>query len=147
MSTFIEQKLNGSEAVTGWRDESGCKQLTVGSSSTRLQDVKATDYLLFSLSRLIRVEGNLQIVDRKVKVGGNMTISDINGCRAVFSPISIIYHTGQVTGNTTSGHYQADVLDEASRKWIRTSDDNHPMEISEAKLTDQGYIFLYKKQQ
>ena len=94
-----------------------------------------------------RSRGNLQIVDRKVKVGGSMTISDINGCRAVFSPISIIYHTGQVTGNTTSGHYQADVLDEASHKWIRTSDDNHPMEISEAKLTDQGYIFLYKKQQ
>ena len=146
ISTFIEQKLNGSEAVTGWRDESGCKQLTVGSSSTRLQDVKATVYLLFSLSRLIRVEGNLQIVDRKVKVGGSMTISDINGCRAAFSPISIIYHTGQVTGNTTSGHYQADVLDFTSNKWIRTSDDNLPVEISESTITDQGYIILYKKQ-
>ena len=136
MSTFIEQKLNGSEEVTCWRDERGCKQLTVGRSSTRLQDVKATDYLLFSLSRLIRVEGNLQIVDRKVKVGGNMTISDNTGCSAVFSSIAIIYHTGQVTGNMTSGHYQADVLDVASHKRIRTSEDNHPMEISEARLND-----------
>ena len=38
MSSFIQQKLNGSEVVTDWRDESGCKQLTVGSSSTRLQE-------------------------------------------------------------------------------------------------------------
>ena len=65
---------------------------------------------------------------------------------AIFSPIAIIHHTGQVTGNTTSGHYQADVLDFTSNKWIRTSDDNLPVVISETNLTDQGYIFLYKKQ-
>jgi hypothetical protein len=132
--------------VTGWRDESGCKQLTAGNCSTRLQDVKTTNYLLFVLSRLLRVDGNLHIVDRKVKVGGNMTLSDISGSKAVFSPIAIIHHTGQVTGNTTSGHYQADVLDVTSNKWIRTSDDNLPVEILESTITDQGYIILYKKQ-
>ena len=75
-------------------------------------------------------DGNLHIVDRKLKVGGNMTLSDISGSNAVFSPIAIIHHTGQVTGNTTSGQYQADLLDVTSNKWI----------------TDQGYIILYKKQ-
>ena len=138
--------MNDSEVVMGWRDESGCKELTIGDYSTRLQDVTSTDMLLFVLSRLIRVDGNLQIVDRKIKIGGNLTISDISGSTAIFSPIAIIHHTGQVTGNTTSGHYQADVLDFTSNKWIRTSDDNLPVEIDEDIITDQGYIFLYKKQ-
>ena len=66
MSSFIQQKLNGSEAVPSWRDESGCKQITVGNCSTRLQDVKVSNYLIFALSRLITVDGNLQIVDRKI---------------------------------------------------------------------------------
>ena len=145
MSSFIHQKLNGSEAVPSWRDESGCKQIAVGNCSTRLEDVNVANYLIFALSRLITVDGNLQIIDRKIKYGGNITLSDISGSKAVFSPIAIIHHSGQVTGSTTSGHYQADVLDVSSNKWIRTSDDNLPVVISESNVSDQGYIFLYKK--
>ena len=147
MSTYINQKLNGCEKVTRWRDEGGCKKQTTGNYSTRLQDIKKTNYLLFILSRLIRVGNQLEIVDRKVDIGGNVWLSDISGHSALFSPIAVIHHTGQVTENTTSGHYQADVLDSTSGKWIRTSDDASPLEISVSNISDQGYIFLYKKNQ
>ena len=56
-------------------------------------------------------------------------------------PIAIIHHSGQVTW----GHYQADVLDSKSNQWIRTSDDELPIKISESEITDQGYIYLFKK--
>ena len=60
-------------------------------------------------------------------------------------PIAIIHHSGNVTGNTTEGHYQADVLDSHSQQWIRTSDDDLPVKIDMRSVTDQGYIYLYKK--
>ena len=147
MSNYIYQKLNGCEKMTRWRDGDGCNERTTGNYSTRLQDIKKTNYLLFILSRLIRVGDQLQIVDRKVEIGGNVWLSDVSGHSASFSPIAVIHHTGQVTENTTSGHYQADVLDSSSGKWIRTSDDAFPVEISETNISDQGYIFLYKKNQ
>ena len=38
-----------------------------------------------------------------------------------------------------------DVLQKATNKWFRTSDDEAPVEIEQSDLTKRGYIFLYKK--
>eukprot|EP00092_Neocalanus_flemingeri_P022722 GFUD01024642.1.p1 GENE.GFUD01024642.1~~GFUD01024642.1.p1 ORF type:complete len:2733 (+),score=580.47 GFUD01024642.1:994-8199(+) len=145
MSALIERKMNGSEIVNDWRDEDGCNKITIGKNSTRIQDVGKTEFLIFVLSRLMEIDGNLNIIDTKVPVGGSVSLKDSNGHSAEFSPMAVIHHSGIVMENTTMGHYQADLMDKHSRKWIRTSDDELPTEISVADVTDQGYIFLYKK--
>ena len=143
MSLHIEDQLSGSEERPHWKDEEGCGQVTVGRHSTRLQDIRSTEFLIFILNRLVTVDGQLKIVDNKVPVGGNIHLKDASGLSAVFSPIAVIHHTGQVMQNTTSGHYRADVRDFSSGNLIRTSDDSLPQSI--LSLTDQGYIYLYSK--
>ena len=145
MSACIEAKLNSFEEHHQWRDEDGCKKVTVGRNSTRIQDMQKTEFLVCILSRLLSIEGNLHINDKKVPLGGNASIYDSNGELGVFEPIAVIHHSGVVTGNTTRGHYRADVLDKVSGGWIRTSDDEAPAEVSKKDVTSQGYIFLYKK--
>ena len=137
--------MNCFEAVNDWRDEDGCKEITVGKNSTKIQDIGETEFVIFVLTRLIMVDENLHIIDTKVPVGGNVSLVDVSGHSAEFTPIAIIHHSGVVMGNTTRGHYQADVKDKSTSKWIRTSDDEPPAEISVEDLTNQGYIFLYKK--
>ena len=102
-------------------------------------------FIIIVLTRLIRVDGQFQIVKTKVPVGGNILLQDFSGRPGVFSPIAVTHHTGEVMQNTTRGHYQADVLHKSSNSWFRTSDDEPPVEITEADLTDRGYMFLYKK--
>ena len=145
MSSFIEGKMNTYEEIKNWRDEDGCKQKSAGRNSTRIQDINKTENLIFILSRLIRIDGNLEIIDKKVPLGGNISINDVNGQSSLFMPIAIIHHSGEVIDNTTRGHYQADVLDKFSNHWIRTSDDAKPERITRRNITDQGYIYLYKK--
>ena len=70
---------------------------------------------------------------------------DANGKSANFSPLSIIYHIGDVVGNTTQGHFMADVRNKNTNSWFRTSDNDPPKPITENGLTKMGYIFLYKK--
>ena len=55
----------------------------------------------------------------------------------------MIRHIGEVINNSTQGHYQADVLDAESKCWIRTSDNEAPLRISQA--SDEGYVYMYKK--
>ena len=147
MSALIEENICQSVQVDNWKDEDGCQKITVGENRTRIRDIKNTEFLIFILNRLIRIDDQLQIVDRKVPLGGDVSLEDTSGHIAVFSPIAVIHHSGVVVGDTTIGHYQADVLDNVSCNWIRTSDDQPPAEVAESDLTDQGYIFLYKKQQ
>ena len=145
VSAFIEGKLNFAENVFGWKDEDGCKKKTVGKYHTKIKDMRSIDCIIIILNRLIKVDDNLEIVRRKVPLGINISLTDVNGLQGVFMPIAIIHHSGNVTGNTTEGHYQADVLDSHSRQWIRTSDDDLPVKIDMRSVTDQGYIYLYKK--
>jgi hypothetical protein len=63
----------------------------------------------------------------------------------MFSPIAIIHHSGNVRGDTTQGHYRADVKNREANCWYRTSDNDPPENLSEKGLTKMGYIFLYKK--
>ena len=89
------------------------------------------------------------LVDKKMN--DNKTVSewrDEDGCNKITigknkTNLQDI-DSGLVMGNTTRGHYQADLLDSITGKWVRTSDDELPVEISEMDVTDQGYIFLYK---
>ena len=87
----------------------------------------------------------LEIVKRKIYLGGNICLTDVNGVNGTFKPITVIHHSGQVIGNTTIGHYQADVLDIETNQWIRTSDDELPTIITEHEITNQGYIYLLKR--
>ena len=145
MCQFQHLLRNSVEEIDQWRDEDGCKLSTIGMYRLRIKDMKSTKYLLVILSRLIRVDNNLEIVERKTPLGGNICLTDVSGNKGIFMPIAIIHHSGQVMGDVTWGHYQADVLDSKSSQWIRTSDDELPIKISEMELTDQGYIFLFKK--
>ena len=111
ISSFIEEKLNSAENIHGWRDGDSCKSKTVGKYHTRIKDMKYADYIIIILNRLIKMNDNLEIVDRKVSLVRNISLTDVDGHQGVFTPITIIHHSGNVTGNTTVGHYQADVLD------------------------------------
>ena len=44
----------------------------------------------------------------------------------------------------TYEHYKADVLTPEGN-WFRTSDEDVPRKISQISISNQGYIFLYKK--
>ena len=106
-----------------------------------------TQNLIFVINRLINVDGNLEIIRRKVALGGNVFLTDVEGNSGMFSPIAVIHHSGEVVNNTTMGHYQADVLGRVSNQWFRTSDDEAPAKIQKNEVTKEGYIFVYKKLQ
>ena len=126
-------------------------KITLTSSTTenytKITDVEKTNYLIFILDRLICIDGNLEIVTRKVPLGEDIRLKDTRGNSSRFTPICVIHHRGAVTGNDTSGHYEADVLDKSSNLWFRTSDDMPPQLVPKNDITEQGYIFLYKKSQ
>ena len=145
MSTFIEAKLNTYEIREDWKDEDGCKRTTIGRNSLRIKDINETENLIFVIDRLMIIDGNLQIVTNRVPLGKEVLLQDVEGKKATFTPIAVIHHNGGVINNITQGHYQADILDKKSDKWIRTSDDEDPVIISKDNITKAGYIFLYKK--
>ena len=145
MSSFLEKKLNTFELVANWRDEDGCQRKVIGKNSTRITDMSRTQHLIFVIGRLIKVDGNLEIVRRKVPLGGDVFLDDVQGNTGRFTPIAVIHHSGEVINNTSRGHYQADVLDKVSADWVRTSDDEPPSYISKEEISKEGYIYLYKK--
>ena len=59
--------------------------------------------------------------------------------------MAIIHHSGNVVGETTQGHYRADVKNKDNQDWYRTSDNEPPQQLMKNGLTNMGYIFLYKK--
>ena len=58
--------------------------------------------------------------------------------------LAVLFHIGDVDGHEAYGHYKADVLNQEGN-WHRTSDDDLPRKISERSVSNQGYIFLYKR--
>jgi hypothetical protein len=145
MSIHIEHQFSGTELRAQCKDEEGCGRVTVGKHRTRLQDIGSTEFLIFTLNRIITVDGHLKIVDNKVPVGGNIHLEDVSGISAMFFLIAVIHRTGPLLVNTTNGHYQADVRNSIGDSWMRTSDERKDQRISHDRLTDQGYIFLYRK--
>ena len=64
--------------------------------------------------------------------------------RAIYKPLAVLYHLGDVKGKDAFGHYKTDILD-LNGSWFRTSDEDIPRKISERNVSDQGYIYLYRK--
>ena len=143
MSSFLEEKLNHFEIRENWKDEDGCGERTIGKNCNRIKDIKKTQNLIFVIERLTNYGGNLEIVRRKVSLGGDLNIKDVKGNSGRFTPIAVIHHTGEIINNSTQGHYQTDVLDAESRQWIRTSDNEVPLRINQ--VSDEGYVYMYKK--
>ena len=77
-------------------------------------------------------------------MGEEVQISDLQNKRAKFKPIAVIFHIGDVQDKEAYGHFKADVKN-VDGNWYRTSDDMMPQKIKENDVSDQGYIFLYKK--
>ena len=147
MKHYTESKMNGYEQRTGWRDEDGCGVITVGKQSRRIANIEDTEFIIFILSRLMEIDNEKHIIETEVTVDETekLHLIDANGKSANFSPLSIIYHIGNVVGNTTQGHFMADVRNKNTNSWFRTSDNDPPKPITENGLTKMGYIFLYKK--
>ena len=128
-----------------WKDEDGCNRYTRGKNSLRIEDISKLRNLIVVLHRLIKVDGHIEIVHKKVPLGGEILIEDLHEKSGLFKPIAIIHHDGGVIGNTTRGHYRADVLNKNSKQWFRTSDDESPKLITRHEITKEGYIFPYTK--
>ena len=146
MSDYINRMLNSYELREEWRDEGGCNQVTTGKNYIKIQDVSHTDYLVFCLNRLLQIDGQFHIIDFPVPVGGAVSVTDDNNVTTRYSPVTIIHYEGHVTEDEdTRGHYMADVLDVHTNKWFRTSDNSTPRELEANELSNQGYIYLYKR--
>lgn len=120
--------MNGFQNVKDWRDEDGCGSQVEGRSRTRIYNIENTEYLLFVLERLIRIGDQLEIITTKVKVNPEeeLNLMDMNGTIGHFKPLAIIHHSGNVVGQTTQGHYRADVKNNDDQNWYRTSDNEPP---------------------
>ena len=142
---LMSQKLNGHSFVQDWKCKDVCKRVTGGNHFNKVIDVSTTLFLTVIVNRLINLgNGSLQILDTKCRVTEDVNITDSHGQSAVFSPIAVIHHTGNVTqGNDTSGHYKADVKSPVTDEWFETSDDQTPLRVPSPN--DQCYITIYKK--
>ena len=147
MKLYIEQKMNDSEQIDGWRDEDGCGQVTTGIKSEKIANIEEVEFIIFRVQRLIQVDQQQHIIRTEISVDPNeeLNLVDSNGISAKFVPISIIHHRGNVVGTSTEGHFLADVKNQNTNSWYRTSDNDHPVDITHSGLTKMGYIFLYKK--
>ena len=145
MKHFIENKLNKTEKRPLWRCEEGCGHVTIGLHSRKIENISETNFLIFILQRLIRIDGQLDIISTEtiINQSDKIQLFDVAGRSAYFTPISIIHHSGNVSGESTQGHYRADVYNKNTQSWFRTSDNEPPVALTASGLTKQGYIFLY----
>ena len=146
LNDYLDQHLNKSSDVHGWRHQDGCGIVTTGSHSLRIVNINSVQFLTIIVNRLeLNGFGILTINDKKIDVTSEIRIKGDDNTEATFKPISVIHHIGHVTGKDTRGHYMADVFDAKSSKWFRTSDDDLPKVIS--TVTDNGYIYLLRKKE
>ena len=144
MNEFIEKKLNEPKIVTDWRDEDGCNIKGIGMHHNKIKSAEQTEFLIIIIQRLVNFGHGTQILRNKLALGGEATIFDSQNQRAVYKPVAVLFHIGDIDGREAFGHYKTDVLD-LHGSWFRTSDDDIPRKISERNVSDQGYIYLYRK--
>ena len=144
MNVFIERKLNQPMIVTDWRDEDGCNARGIGLLNNKIKSNEQTEFIIIIIQRLVNFGNGTQILRNRVALGGEANILDSQNQRAIYKPVAVLFHIGDVDGQETYGHYKTDVLD-LHGSWFRTSDDDIPRKISERNVSDQGYIYLYKK--
>ena len=146
MNEFIEKKLNEPKIVTDWRDEDGCNIKGIGMHHNKIKSAEQTEFLIIIIQRLVNFGHGTQILRNKLALGGEATIFDSQNQRAVYKPVAVLFHIGDIDGREAFGHYKTDVLD-LHGSWFRTSDDDIPRKITERNVSDQGYIYLYRKNQ
>ena len=145
MSEFIHQEINEPLKVDDWRHQDGCGKKKGGNTFQRIRNLENLQFLLVIVKRLVQLPGqNLQINQTKLRVTQEIEVKKSEDSFVKFKPIAVIHHDGYVSGNDTRGHYMTDVLDKKSSQWLRTSDDTEPRKLE--TITDQGYIFLYKRE-
>ena len=145
MAEFINQEINEPLKVDDWRHEDGCGKKG-GNTFQRIRKLDSLKFLLVIVKRLSQLPGQpLEIKKTKLKVTSQIEIKKSETSFVKFKPIAVIHHDGHVLGNDTRGHYMTDVFDIKTSQWLRTSDDSEPRKI--ITVTDQGYIFLYKRDQ
>ena len=132
------------EIINEWRDEDGCGQIGDGVHYSKIVDLNENEFLIIVLSRLVNYGNGPTILRNRVSLGEEVQLSDFENKSSTFKPLAVIYHIGDIHGNEAYGHFKADVRN-IDGNWYRTSDDMMPQKIKEKEVSDQGYIFLYKK--
>ena len=89
--------------------------------------------------------GRASIKTNDVTCIDNIKLQDTNDCEAIFEPICVVQHQGGLRGDGESyGHYTADVKEQRSGKWYRSSDNAVPVPINPSEVSQRGYVFLYR---
>ena len=145
MSSYVENYFNNGELV----ENSKCERCFYKGSAqkrTFLLNVKNTQFITIILVRAENDHrGRAIIKTNNITAVDNVKLLDSNNCEAMFEPICIVQHQGVLTGDGGSyGHYTADVKEQKSSKWYRTSDNEIPIHINPSEVTKRGYVFLYK---
>ena len=111
MKDYVEEQMNGFNVVEDWRDEDSCGDQTRGRSRTRISNIEDIQYVIFVLEKLIRIDQGLHIMKTTVNVNQDeeVNLMDMDGKVGKFEAMAIIHHSGNVIGQTTQGHYRADV--------------------------------------
>ena len=123
-----------------------CSSKGLGQHRTVLDNLRHTQFIIIILLRAENDHrGRAIIKTNNVEAVDNVKLVDSSNCEAMFEPICIIQHQGALRGDGTSyGHYTADVKEQKSSKWYRTSDNEIPIHINPSEVTKRGYVFLYK---
>lgn len=148
MDELVEKNFNSPETKTNWKHDK-CKIASNGKQYQRIKDLDEVEFILFVVQRVnISQTGRKQKMRTRLTVTKSIDIVDTqnqitkeSNSRVKFAPIAVIHHKGDARG----GHYLADIHDDITKKWIRTSDNNEPKEINFKDVSKEGYIFLYKK--
>ena len=60
--------------------------------------------------------------------------------------MAVIEYKGNVNrSGDSAGHYICDVKDNNSKQWYRTNDDCSPKLMNVSDVTQNGYVFLYRR--
>ena len=145
LSVFIEEYFNEGELV---EDSicSNCSTKGLAEKRTLLENVKNTKFVIIILRRTEHDHrGRPSINTNDVSCIENVKLEDNDNYEAIFEPICVVQHQGVLRGDGASyGHYTADVKDQRSNRWHRTSDNAVPVPITPSEVTKRGYVFLYK---
>ena len=144
LSTCIEEYFNKGESVESTCEL--CHTKGLGEKRTLMVDVETTKFFIIIIRRTeMDYRGRAAINTNDVTCIGNVKLCDFRNCEAIFEPICAVQHQGVLREDGVSyGHYTADVKEQRSSKWYRTSDNALPVPLSPSDVTKRGYVFLYK---
>ena len=111
-----------------------------------IQDVTASKYITIVLTRTIQLPtGRFKKITNNVSAIEEALIIDSQGNEGIFKCISILKHQGVLhQDGRSSGHYTADVYNNSTKTWWRTSDNDRPVPLSIDHVTENGFIFMLK---